>query len=162
MFTVKNVFFIKNHYSAYSLSFWKSYDEKKKFFTPDVTNRSPIPKQVFNPKESKFGMIRIESEWIRLSRVDYQPIYIERNLKSFSQWFQIALIRSDWIPFRNFSQGWGCKMFGEREDKRKRKRWSKWRRGVSMASWWKRYIRRILCDNMYVVSQWQLSRAEHR
>ena len=41
-FTMKNAF-VKNHYSAYSWSFWRSFDEKKKFVTRDVTNFSLIP-----------------------------------------------------------------------------------------------------------------------
>ena len=28
-FTIKNIVFVKNRYSAYFLSFWRSYDEKK-------------------------------------------------------------------------------------------------------------------------------------
>ena len=50
---------------------------------------------------------RIDSHRIELSRIDLQP-KIERDSKCYrisSEWFEMARIRSNWIPLRNFRQG---------------------------------------------------------
>ena len=65
---------------------------------------------------SDIRFIRIISDWIESSQIDFWLIFTKQNTKSLSDWFgvipngsvidfQIALICSDSIPFWNFRQG---------------------------------------------------------
>ena len=71
-------------------------------------------------KAQWIGYIQIEAQWIGLSLFDFCPSFIKRDTKHFSdwfrivskqisKWFEIALIRSDWIRIRNFRQCWECR-----------------------------------------------------
>ena len=45
--------------------------------------------------QSKLGLIRIYSDWIGLSRIDFWPFFIKRDTKRFSDWFEMIRISSD-------------------------------------------------------------------
>ena len=57
----------------------------------------------------------LDAEWMGSSRIYFLAFFIKQETKHFSDWFgmtqngvewlRTALIRSDWIPIRNFHQG---------------------------------------------------------
>ena len=64
------------------------------------------------------NLVRVHLDWwLGLNQIDFQPIFIERDSKRFSDWFEIirkdisewlgfGLIWSVRIPIRNFLQGY--------------------------------------------------------
>ena len=110
---------------------WKSDWIRFIRFNPNESCR--FHQLTFNPNESRLsesirmitknagsirltGFIRIvSSDWSWSSRINFEAVFNKRDSKRFSdwfgltriqisEWFEIVLIGSEWIPIRNFRQ----------------------------------------------------------
>ena len=123
-----------------ALPILKQYYTKFSFFYIIFSNEKSLSANwIFNPNESEdeiiqiensvwisprldsfrlkiwLRIIRLETELIRLNRIDFWPFFMKRDTKHFSDWFRMipnvsetefrfAWNSSDWIYFWNFRQ----------------------------------------------------------
>ena len=80
-FAMKHVFFVvKNHYSAYFLLFWKSYDVKRKKNSSHETSQT----------SAQFFSLNVRNEYLR-SRMSKSVMCTVKNLISFSRLYYASI-----------------------------------------------------------------------